>query len=246
MNGDPAPDDAGLKKPEQAFPLELVANLAVRVLLAHKDCERQSSYEEAAEVAVCLLQVCRSRLQKDASIQAENQAAEDGREYLRRSQEEWLRLKQKYGDPVPFLNGLLYITQKRSEKEAMPFYTRWRLYDIGTIYAEAESRQFYGQSQPPPQPTQKNLELDLERRRREGFDPVTAAHYREMYAKWHVEVDLPARKRRPGRNRVDTLLVETRSVCATHRSVCTGRDEQISEPARSALALQLPVLCVRR
>ena len=197
MNEELASDYAGLRKPEQPFPLELVASIAVRVLLAHKDFEKQPPYEEAVDIAVRLLQACQSRLKKDEPAQAKDQLTEDWREDLRQSHAEYLRLEQKYGDPVPFLKGLLYVTQKRSEKEALPHYTRWLLYHTSFVYAEAESRQFFGQPKPPPQPTQANLDLELQRQRRDGFDPATLAYYRKSFSKWHVEIDLPDRKRRP-------------------------------------------------
>lgn len=116
-------------KHDHPFPLELVANVAVRVLLAHKDFEKQPPYEEAVDVAVQLLQACQNRLAEvNESIQAEDRSVEDWEDPLRESHREQSQLEQKFGNPVPFLKGLFYITKKRSRREALPPYTWWLLY----------------------------------------------------------------------------------------------------------------------
>ena len=197
MSGSFPSHGPGYKNHEHQFPLELVASIAARVLIAHKDFERQPPYKDAVDVAIRLLQACQSRLEDDRSIHVKDQPLVDSGNRLRESFQERTRLEQKHGNPVPFLKGLLYITRQKCQKDALPHYMRWLLHCIETAYAEAESRQFFGQPKPPPQPTPANLELELGRQRREGFHPLDLVFRREDYAKWHVEINLPARKRRP-------------------------------------------------
>ncbi len=123
---------------------------------------------------------------------------------LRQPRQEEERLRQKYGDPVPFLKGVLHITKKRSEGEAMPFYTRWLRYHMGTIYDEAERRNFYEQSV-PPRPTKANIAARLRQQAADGFHPGALVHHRENYRRWHREIDLPERKNRKHRKHSNSI-----------------------------------------
>ena len=75
--------------------------------------DKQPPLEDAVNVAVRLLQTCQTRLEEvDKSIQAKDQVVEGWEDSLRKSRHEQSRLEQKFGNPVPFLKGLFYITKR--------------------------------------------------------------------------------------------------------------------------------------
>ena len=197
MNKDHSREHAPMpRSPALPFSAEAVAKIAVHVLLTHgSNFKEKLYYDDAADVAVRLLHACQERLDQDATHQEKDRQNDEAWQALRQPRKEEERLKQKYGDPVPFLKGILYITKKRSKGDALPFYRRWLRYYIGTIYDEAERRNFYEQAV-PPQPTEANMEARLRQQVAGGFAAAALVHHRESYRRWHEEIDLPDQKNR--------------------------------------------------
>ena len=161
-----------------------------------QDFQEKLFYENAADIAVELLKACQERLDKDAEFQEKARQIEQLKESLRQHRKEQKRVEREYGNPVPFLKGLLHITGKRSEGLALPTYKRWLLYYMGCTYAEAEHRHFYAMPTLPPRATDENVERELRQQRKEGFHPVTLVHYRKQFEGWFQEIGLAESKRR--------------------------------------------------
>lgn len=104
--------------------LALVTNVAACLLAGTKLPElTDETLTLAAQRAAGLLNACQIRLDYDAAQkERERQNA-----ILKLNQlTETVRLQKQFRDGVPWLKGLLYITKKRSEADAIDPFQRWR------------------------------------------------------------------------------------------------------------------------
>lgn len=110
------------------YPIELLASIATQVLVAGHFIEIReclTSYDSAVRHATMILDACQREIDS-RDVRAEN---------LRKWHNEKANLSSKYPDGMmPYLKGLLYITEARTEGEGLPIYKRWLMEGQETLF----------------------------------------------------------------------------------------------------------------
>ncbi len=179
---------AGRGKPaakKHPFSVDVVANVAVSILLhGTKDFKDTALYDEAADVAVRLLYACKGRLDDDELHLEKDRQIEALKEPYRQDQREKDALGRDFKERVPWLKGLLRITGKRSETDAIKPYRQWLFHYQQQRHAEAKPTIY--DPYVPPKATQLTVEAAIEKARKDGFTPAEVVWQKRVFKKWRT------------------------------------------------------------
>ena len=134
-------DNTSTDKPDgHEFPLQLVASVAATLLAGRRNGDKQPrSYLHIADQAVELLRACRLRLHNRnffdhvrgrRAMEAADKYAQGVAHTVHREV-----LEEKFPQGVPWKKGLLMITGKKSEADALAPFRRWLQYEQSRGYA---------------------------------------------------------------------------------------------------------------